>query len=302
MNLIRIRTMQETKENGGGQRESRGVVRRLQLHRLASAAFLALAIVLQASVIAIEDEPTALAPLLVVVGIAWHAVARTRLRRLLGATGQPPPAGPLPGADLHPSHLDGDPSMNRVTDTRARRRTLWRVARWSTVVILLLVPLVAMQFTDDVVWTASDFLFAGVLLVGVAGTYELVTRKSSDLAYRFAVGVALVTSLLLVWVIGAVGLIGAEGDPFDLAYGGVLAVLLLGATAARLESRGMSRVLFATAAAQATVVVIALVVGKQHAEASSVGEILGANAFFVVLWTWSALLFRNAAVDEGTAE
>lgn len=284
--------MEETTENGGGQRGSRDVLRRLRLHRLNSAAFLTLAILIQASVIAIEDEPTALAPLLVLVGIAWHAAAQIRLRRHLRDSAGPDAGGPMPPSTDRPDRI-----MTGMTDGSDRRRTLWRVARWTVVALILTTPAVAMQFTDDVQWSAGDFFFAGVLLIGAMGTYELVTRKAGGLSYRIAVGATVLTSLLLVWVIAAVGLIGAEGDPFDLAYGGVLSVLLLGATLARLEPRGMARVLFATALAHGLVVVIALFVGKQHAAASSVGEILGANAFFIVLWIWSALLFRNA-VDE----
>ena len=53
-------------------------------------------------------------------------------------------------------------------------------------------------------------------------------------AYRLAIGATLVTSLLLVWVIGAVGLIGAEGDPFDLIYAGVLAIGIIGIQEQRL--------------------------------------------------------------------
>ena len=92
--------------------------------------------------------------------------------------------------------------------------------------------------------------------------------------YRLAVITALGTALLLPWVIGAVGLIGVEGDPFDLIYGGVLAVGIIGAIVARLRPRGMARALFATALAQALVVVIALIVGKQHVAVSSVPEIV----------------------------
>lgn len=54
-------------------------------------------------------------------------------------------------------------------------------------------------------------------------------------AYRLALGAALATPLLLLWVIGAVGLIGVEGDPFDRVYGGVVAVAAIGAIVARLR-------------------------------------------------------------------
>lgn len=113
--------------------------------------------------------------------------------------------------------------------------------------------------------------------------------------YRLGIAAGLTTALLLVWVIGAVGLIGVEGDPFDRIYVGVLAVGIIGALIARFRARGMARAMVATALAQAAVTVIALVIGKQHVEVSSVREIVLLNGFYVVLWLASARLFAMAA-------
>jgi archaellum biogenesis protein FlaJ (TadC family) len=46
-----------------------------------------------------------------------------------------------------------------------------------TVVVLLLIPLIAMQFTNEVNWTLFDFVVAGVLLLGTGFICELVIRK-----------------------------------------------------------------------------------------------------------------------------
>ena len=100
-----------------------------------------------------------------------------------------------------------------------------------------------------------------------------------------------------MWVIGAVGLIGVEGDPFDLIYGGVLAVGVIGALIAGFRPQGMARAMFVTALAQALVVVIALIAGKHHVAVSSVPEIVLSNGFFVALWLGSARLFRSAAQE-----
>lgn len=108
---------------------------------------------------------------------------------------------------------------------------------------------------------------------------------------RVAVG----TALFLVWAIGALGIIGVEGDRADLMYFGVLAVGISGAIVARFEPDGMARAMFVTAAATALVGVIALMLGKHQAEYSSVLEILGLTAMFATLFAGSAWLFRSAA-------
>ena len=117
-------------------------------------------------------------------------------------------------------------------------------------------------------------------------------------SYRFAIVLALATAFVLVWLIGAVGVIGVEGDPFDLMYFAVLAVGIVGAIITRLQPRGMARALFATALAQALVTVIALIAGKHQSSVSSVPEILILNGFFIALFLGSAWLFGNAAREE----
>ena len=43
------------------------------------------------------------------------------------------------------------------------RRRRWRLAAWSVAALLLLLPLVAMQFTDEVNWSLADFVVFGAL-------------------------------------------------------------------------------------------------------------------------------------------
>lgn len=126
-------------------------------------------------------------------------------------------------------------------------------------------------------------------------------KPKSGSGYRLAVGATLATTFLLVWVIGAVGLIGAEGNPADRMYAGVLGVALAGSLLARSRPERMVRAMLATAIAQAAVAVIALIRGEHHAPVTSVGEILGANALFVALWVGSAWLFLRAARQRRTA-
>lgn len=76
------------------------------------------------------------------------------------------------------------------------------------VVILLLIPLTAMLFTDEVNWTASDFLVAGVLLSVTGLGCEFVLRKVKQTKYRILICGILLLSLLLIWLELAVGLFG----------------------------------------------------------------------------------------------
>lgn len=175
----------------------------------------------------------------------------------------------------------------------------WNVYRTGVVLVtalILLVPLLAMQFTDEVVWDATDFAVAGVLLVGAGLAFELVARKVDKNAYRVAVGLAVAAALLLVWVNLAVGLIGSEDDPANMMYIGVLAIGFIGVIIARFQPHGMARALYATALAQALAAAIAMIAGW-----GSLSEILGVNALFVVLFTGSALLFQYAAQQQTPA-
>ena len=122
----------------------------------------------------------------------------------------------------------------------------------------------------------------------------------TNTAYRLALAVALGTALFLLWGMGALGIVGVEGDPADRMFLGVIAVGLGGAIVARFRARGMARVMLVTAAATLIVGVIALLLGKQKAEYSSVLEILGLTGMFSALFAASAWLFRKA--ETGTAD
>jgi hypothetical protein len=119
------------------------------------------------------------------------------------------------------------------------------------------------------------------------------SNMSDRNAYRFAAGVALAAGLLLVWLSLGVGIIGADGDPANTMYFGVVGVGIIGAIVARFRPHGMARALFATALAQALVAVIALIFGLGLPWSPPV-EILILNGFFVALFVGSALLFRHA--------
>ena len=161
--------------------------------------------------------------------------------------------------------------------------------------LILSVPLVAMQVTDEVVWSRFDFVVAGMLLVGTGLLLELAARTARNHSYRVAAVVAIAAAFLLVWLNLAVGIIGEPEEPANALYIGVLAVGVAGALLARFRPTGMARAAFATALAQALVAVVALLAGKAQSPVSSVSEIVALNGMFVALFIASAWLFRHAA-------
>src|SRR5215217_5994967 len=115
-----------------------------------------------------------------------------------------------------------------------------------------------MQFTDEVAWDETDFAVMGAMLFSACGAYELAARMTGNVAYRAAVGVAVVTAFILIWINLAVGIIGSEDNPANLMYGGVLAVAVLGGLIVRFQPHRLAQVLVATALAQILVGIIAL--------------------------------------------
>jgi hypothetical protein len=81
--------------------------------------------------------------------------------------------------------------------------------------VILLLPLVAMQVTDEVDWGVADFVFAGALLGGTGALLELAARRPRNVVYRAAttaIGVATI-------VLGE-----ADDAPGLVLFGGLLIV------------------------------------------------------------------------------
>ena len=115
--------------------------------------------------------------------------------------------------------------------------------------------------------------------------------------YRAALALAVGSTLLLLWMIGALGVIGSGGRQ-DLLYVGVVGVALVGSAVARLRPRGMAVAMAATVAALLVVAVVALIAGLQDTPGASVPEILGLTAMYVTLFGLAGWLFRRSVPRE----
>jgi hypothetical protein len=201
------------------------------------------------------------------------------------------PASARVGTDVRPN--GGGNFLEKTMNGKA----IVRIALVTAFILLL--PLLAMRLTNEVSWSAFDFVVAGALLFGSGLAYEWIAGKGGNAAYRAAVGVAVAAALLLVWINLAVGIIGSENNPANAMYFAVVLVGVVGAAVARLRPRGMAWAMFASAFAQALVPVLALLFGKSQLRAMQeppgVWVVLALNGFFVMLFVVSALLFRQSA-------
>lgn len=79
----------------------------------------------------------------------------------------------------------------------------------ASIVTILLLPLIGMQFSNEVNWTGSDFLIAGILLptlgLGIELVFQIAKNKTSRI---ILVGLILLVGFL-IWAELAVGLFGS---------------------------------------------------------------------------------------------
>lgn len=179
-----------------------------------------------------------------------------------------------------------------TNDGSARRSSLWKSPAIVTASILL-IPLLGNQFVDGWNWPPRAFVLFGSIIFSISLTYQLITRNVDTSAYRAAVGIALAAGFLLFW--GNFVQAADDVNPSAIMYFLVFPVGIIGAFIARFRPDGMARALFATALAQALILAIVLMRNLPiSAWTAAVWRGFGGNAFFVVLFVGSALLFRKA--------
>ena len=180
--------------------------------------------------------------------------------------------------------------MNARTD--AREAFPWRILGWGTAACLLLLPLVA-----GAPWTPSDYIVAACMLGSVGLVIELAVRASASWSYRAGAACAIGAAVLLFWVNGAVGFLGDEDNPANLVFAAVIATAAIGAALARFRPAGMARAMFAAAALQVLIGVVALAAGLGSPGAAGIYEAVLGTTLFATLWLIAAALFRKAARD-----
>lgn len=191
--------------------------------------------------------------------------------------------------------------MNNFTWKKNGAGISWRLIGWGGAVVLLSLPFVAMQLNaDGVNWSVGDFIFAGLFLGIIGGSFEVAVRASSSATYRLACAAGLLGLFAVVWVNLAVGIIGSEHNARNLLFFVALLVGIGGAIGAGFRAGGMARAMLSTAAALTITFAIAELGPSDEPTVRPVVEAIG-TSLFVMMFLASAWLFRRAAAQSSSS-
>jgi hypothetical protein len=140
-------------------------------------------------------------------------------------------------------------------------------------------------------WTLFDFVLAGFLLTALALAVFLLLRLKRSRAYRGGLFLFIVTSVLLILVNGAVGIIGGSENDANMLYVAALGAAWLGGAVMRFRSNWLSRFLSVLALAYVFIAAAAVLLGWGQASAAWPWDVLVGSAVFAILWQVSAWLF-----------
>ena len=182
--------------------------------------------------------------------------------------------------------------MERVQQVEGRN--LWRMLIWGGAAVLFALPWLAMQLTSEVVWTASDFVVWAAMLLVASTVADVALRKATNFVTLVAGLIAVAAGFFTVWANLAVGIIGNENDPHNLAFMAVPVVALVGGIVARLKPERMTVAMLAAAVLQVTAALFAISDGRVD-QGSRTAEIVLAAVIMPGLWLLSAGLYKKAA-------
>ena len=74
--------------------------------------------------------------------------------------------------------------------------------------IVLLIPLVGMNLSDEVDWSAMDFLIGGLLLFGASMVIQWIYKRANSRKHALLLTLFFIVLTLLLWAELAVGIFG----------------------------------------------------------------------------------------------
>ncbi len=77
------------------------------------------------------------------------------------------------------------------------------------ILLVLLIPFIAMQFTNEVNWSLGDFVVAGLVLLGTALAIRFISLNVTKKEHKIILIIIIAIGLLLLWAELAVGIFGS---------------------------------------------------------------------------------------------
>ena len=140
-------------------------------------------------------------------------------------------------------------------------------------------------------WTLGDFVFAGAMLGAlVFGAFALFRLKRSR-AYRIGLFVFILASVLLLWITGAVGIVGNSDNDANMLYPGFLAASILASLIFRFRSLWLSRILATLSLGLVFIAGAALILGWGTTGAAWPWDVIFGSGVFAFLFMAAAWLF-----------
>ncbi len=190
--------------------------------------------------------------------------------------------------------------QRRASAAQASAMTRLGIRPALATLLLLTIPFVGTQVSDQWHWEPLAFVRIGVILFGVGLLFEWLARRTPQWAYRTGLALVMLTSVLLVWMNLVGHILGdAEDEPANLVYFAEVGIGFAGALLARFRPRGLFYASLAVAGMQAAVTIVAHTVPLYGTDAPT--RALTLNLVLLALFSTAALLFRKAAEDSPRA-
>jgi hypothetical protein len=136
-------------------------------------------------------------------------------------------------------------------------------------------------------------VWAAMLLVA-STVADVALRKATNFVTLVAGLIAVAAGFFTVWANLAVGIIGNENDPHNLAFMAVPVFALVGGIVARLKPDRMTAAMVTAAVLQVAAALFAISDGRVD-QGSRTAEIVLAAVIMPGLWLLSAGLYKKAA-------
>ena len=165
----------------------------------------------------------------------------------------------------------------------------------------LLFPFIAVESADalglsedDAFFDRLPLLLLALILIGIIIAVVLTWKNKSGI--RSALGLALFTSFLIVWMNAAVGIIGSEENRINIIYYGLVIFSIIWVMFENYSVLGFARSMFASMIVAVLLgVSVMIIAGINGVSFIGLIQIAALNGMFATLYGISALLFRRSA-------